>query len=191
MQLYDFKEIEERVILIGVQTEQDEDVAASLDELEELAFTAGAVTVGKVIQNREAVHPGTYIGKGKIEEVAALLAAYDANGIICDDELSPAQMNNLERELDCKVMDRTLLILDIFRMLSKNHSARYAENQKYLQLTAKFRYWLDQQKKLWQERKYHHIYTCPKCKQKIRIPKGKGKIMVRCPKCHFEFQKRS
>ena len=76
-----------------------------------------------------------------------------------------------------------LLVLDIFRMLSKNHSARYAENQKYLQLTAKFRYC--------QERKYHHIYTCPKCKQKIRIPKGKGKIMVRCPKCHFEFQKRS
>ena len=114
MQFYDFKEIEERVILIGVQTEQDEDVAASLDELEELAATAGAVTVGKVIQNREAVHPGTYIGKGKIEEVAALLAAYDANGVICDDELSPEQMNNLERELDCKVMDRTLLILDIF-----------------------------------------------------------------------------
>ena len=81
MQFYDFKEIEERVILIGVQTEQDEDVAASLDELEELAATAGAVTVGKVIQNREAVHPGTYIGKGKIEEVAALLAAYDANGV--------------------------------------------------------------------------------------------------------------
>ena len=84
-----------------------------------------------------------------------------------------------------------LLILDIFRMLSKNHSARYAENQKYLQLTAKFRYWLDQQKKLWQERKYHHIYTCPKCKQKIRIPKGKGKILVRCPNCHFEFHKSS
>ena len=114
MQFYDFKEIEERVILIGVQTGEDEDVAASLDELEELARTAGAVTVGKVIQNREAVHPGTYIGKGKIEEVAALMRAVDANGVICDDELSPAQMNNLERELDCKVMDRTLLILDIF-----------------------------------------------------------------------------
>ena len=114
MQFYDFKEIEERVILIGVQTGEDEDVAASLDELEELARTAGAVTVGKVIQNREAVHPGTYIGKGKIEEVAALMRAVDANGMICDDELSPAQMNNLERELDCKVMDRTLLILDIF-----------------------------------------------------------------------------
>ena len=114
MQFYDFKEIEEKVILIGVQTGEDEDVAASLDELEELARTAGAVTVGKVIQNREAVHPGTYIGKGKIEEVAALMRAVDANGVICDDELSPAQMNNLERELDCKVMDRTLLILDIF-----------------------------------------------------------------------------
>ena len=71
MQFYEFKDIEERVILIGVQTSEDEDVAASLDELEELAETAGAVTVAKVIQNREAVHPGTYIGKGKIEEVAA------------------------------------------------------------------------------------------------------------------------
>ena len=114
MQFYEFKDIEERVILIGVQTSEDEDVAASLDELEELAETAGAETVAKVIQNREAVHPGTYIGKGKIEEVAALIQAYDANGVICDDELSPAQLNNLERELDCKVMDRTLLILDIF-----------------------------------------------------------------------------
>lgn len=114
MELYDFQEIEERVILVGVQTEVQEDVAASLNELEELAHTAGAVTVGKIIQNREAVHPGTYIGKGKIEEVRVLLNAMDANGIICDDELSPAQMNNLERELDCKVMDRTLLILDIF-----------------------------------------------------------------------------
>lgn len=114
MQLYDFKEIEERVILIGVQTEAGENVEASLDELEELAQTAGALTVGKVIQNREAVHPGTYIGKGKIQEVRSLLTALDANGIICDDELLPSQMNNLERELECKVMDRTLLILDIF-----------------------------------------------------------------------------
>mgnify|MGYP002663320763 CR=1 FL=1 len=86
----------------------------SLDELGELAATAGAAVAGRIIQNREAVHPGTYIGKGKIEEVKGLLYALDANGVICDDELSPAQMNNLERELDCKVMDRTLLILDIF-----------------------------------------------------------------------------
>ena len=89
-------------------------IQQSLDELEELADTAGAITAGKIIQSREAVHPGTYIGKGKIEEVRSLMLAVDATGIICDDELSPAQMNNLEHELECKVMDRTLLILDIF-----------------------------------------------------------------------------
>ncbi|MDO4519079.1 MAG: GTPase HflX [Eubacteriales bacterium] len=110
----EIKEIEERVILIGVQVNNNEDTYESLEELEELASTAGAVTVGKVVQNREKVHPGTYIGKGKIEEVCSMVLALDATGVICDDELSPAQMNNLERELDCKVMDRTLLILDIF-----------------------------------------------------------------------------
>lgn len=109
-----FKEIEERVILVGVQVNDGEDTEESLEELSELAKTAGAETVGTIIQNREAVHPGTYIGKGKIEEVRSLVLAMDANGVICDDELSPAQLNNLERELDCKVMDRTLLILDIF-----------------------------------------------------------------------------
>ena len=113
-EMIELKEQEERVILVAVSTGEDDDTAASVDELEELASTAGAVTVGKVIQNREAVHPGTYIGKGKIEEVRALVYALNATGVICDDELSPAQLNNLERELDCKVMDRTLLILDIF-----------------------------------------------------------------------------
>ena len=110
----EFGKLEERVVLVGVQTGDNDNVEESLDELEELASTAGAVTVGKIIQNREAVHPGTYIGKGKIEEVRAMVYAMDATGVICDDELSPAQLNNLERELDCKVMDRTLLILDIF-----------------------------------------------------------------------------
>ncbi|MDO4262433.1 MAG: hypothetical protein Q4C82_10160 [Eubacteriales bacterium] len=84
-----------------------------------------------------------------------------------------------------------LLCFATYRVFSRNHSARYAENQKYLRATAKIRFWLERQKKLAQERKYHHIYTCPKCRQKIRIPKGKGKIMVRCPKCRHEFQKRS
>lgn len=128
MQFYEFKETQERVILIGVQTEVGDDVEASLDELEELAETAGAETVAKVIQNREAVHPGTYIGKGKIEEVASLLRALDANGVICDDELSPAQLNNLERELDCKVMDRTLLILDIFAGRAVSSEVRSRSN---------------------------------------------------------------
>lgn len=114
MELYDISDVEERVVLVGVRLGDDQDAEESLNELEELAKTAGAWTVGKLIQNREAMHPGTYIGKGKIEEVRALILATDANGVICDDELSPAQMNHLERELECKVMDRTLLILDIF-----------------------------------------------------------------------------
>ncbi len=84
-----------------------------------------------------------------------------------------------------------LLFYGYFRIFSRNHAARFAENQRYLERTVKFRYWFEQQKKLREERKYHHIYVCPKCRQKIRIPKGKGKIMVRCPKCRHEFQRRS
>ena len=108
------EEIQEQVILVGVQLDENDNVKESLDELEELADTAGAQAVGKIIQNRETVHPGTYIGKGKIEEIALLMEELGATGIVCDDELSPAQLNNLEKELDCKVMDRTLIILDIF-----------------------------------------------------------------------------
>ena len=108
------QELEERVILVGVQKSEGENMEESLDELAELARTAGAACAGRLIQNREQVHPGTYIGKGKIEELKNLIVMLDANGIICDDELSPAQMNNLEHELQIKVMDRTLLILDIF-----------------------------------------------------------------------------
>ncbi len=112
--MYEFGEIEERVILIGVQTSEEDDTLSSLEELEELASTAGAVTVAKVVQNRVSIHPGTYIGKGKLDEIRQMILALDATGVICDDELSPAQYNNLEQELGCKVMDRTLLILDIF-----------------------------------------------------------------------------
>ena len=114
MQPYDMKEIEERVILVGVQESFSEDIEESLDELAELCETAGATGVGRVRQNREKIHPGTYIGKGKMDEVALLTEELDATGIVCDDELSPAQLNNLEKELGCKVMDRTLVILDIF-----------------------------------------------------------------------------
>ena len=110
----ELEELEERVILLGVSLQDDRETRESLEELEELAKTAGAVTVGMEIQNREAPHPGTYIGKGKIQEVKGKILETDATGVICDDELSPAQMRNLEQELECKVMDRTLLILDIF-----------------------------------------------------------------------------
>ena len=114
MEAFELKEIEERVILVGVQENNGEDTEESLQELAELARTAGAETVGSLIQNREAIHPGTYIGKGKIEELRAMADMLDATGIVCDDELSPAQLRNLEQELDMKVMDRTLIILDIF-----------------------------------------------------------------------------
>lgn len=113
MDLYELKEEQERVILVGVQTQDGDDTEESLKELEELVKTAGAVTVGTVIQSREAIHPGYYVGTGKLEEIRMAADAYDATGIVCDDELSPSQMNNLERELGLKIMDRTVVILDI------------------------------------------------------------------------------
>ena len=112
--MIELKQDKERVILVGVELPGEESMEDSLSELSELATTAGAETVGRVIQNREQVHPGTYVGKGKIEEIKDLLWELEATGIICDDELSPAQMKNLQDELNVKVMDRTLLILDIF-----------------------------------------------------------------------------
>ena len=100
--------------MIAVQTQEMTRAEASLDELAELLRTAGASVAGRVIQNRENIHPGTYIGSGKIEEVKDLLEETGATGVVCDDELSPAQMKNLEDLLDTKVMDRTVVILDIF-----------------------------------------------------------------------------
>lgn len=113
-EMIEIKDEEERLILVGVSVNEDDDTEESLDELEELAKTAGAVTVVKVIQNRDKVHPGTYVGKGKIEEIRNLIDMYDATGVVCDDELSPAQIKNLEEELRVKVVDRTVMILDIF-----------------------------------------------------------------------------
>ena len=102
----------EKVILVGVATGGEKTAEQSLNELADLARTAGAAVAGKMIQVRESAHPGTYIGKGKILELKELLWETEASGIICDDELTSAQLGNLEEELDCKVLDRTLLILD-------------------------------------------------------------------------------
>lgn len=98
----------EKVILVGTDTYE------ALDELEELAETAGAVTVAKMVQHIDKPVTSTYLGSGKLEELANLIDTTDASGIICDDELTPAQMSNLERILKTKVMDRTMVILDIF-----------------------------------------------------------------------------
>ncbi|MBP3925912.1 MAG: GTPase HflX [Clostridium sp.] len=113
-ELIELRELEERVILVAVSTYDDDDTEESLDELAELVKTAGAVTVGRLMQNRERIHPGTYLGKGKIDELQAMIYELGATGVVCDDELSPAQLRNLEDALDTKVMDRTMVILDIF-----------------------------------------------------------------------------
>ncbi len=118
------EEVKERVILVGVSEQDGDDAEDSVAELAELVKTAGAVTVGTLIQKRELIHPGTYVGTGKVQEIADMIAELGATGIVCDDELSPAQLKNLEQMLDTKVMDRTLIILDIFAARATTSEAR-------------------------------------------------------------------
>lgn len=112
--MHENKKIEERVILVGVQEQDGDDTEDSLAELAELVHTAGAIVCDTVIQKVDRRHPGTYVGTGKVQEIKELVMMHDATGIVCDDELTPAQMRNLADLLDTKVMDRTLIILDIF-----------------------------------------------------------------------------
>ena len=123
--MIELKQEMERGILVAVSVQGEEEVESSLDELSELASTAGAQTVGRLVQSREQVHPGTYIGKGKIEELKDLIWELEATGVICDDELSPVQMKNLQDVLDVKVMDRTLVILDIFAGRASTSDGRF------------------------------------------------------------------
>ena len=123
-QIYETDEEIERVLLIGVALDDNDEAESSLDELAELAKTAGAVTVGRLIQPREYFHPATYIGKGKLEEVRLMADELDATGIICDDELTPAQMKNLEQELGFNVLDRTMVILDIFASRARSSEGK-------------------------------------------------------------------
>lgn len=123
-ELYETEKKPERLLLVGVSISNEQETKDSLDELEELAQTAGAVTICKVIQNREAIHPGMYVGKGKIEEIAALVTENQIDTVVCDDELSPAQIKNLELALQTKVIDRTILILDIFAMRAKTSEGK-------------------------------------------------------------------
>ena len=113
-ELIEIGEQQERVILFAASTNASDDTEESVEELRELVKTAGAETVGVVIQNRENVHPGTYLGKGKIQELKEMVWESGATGVVCDDELSPAQLKNLEDARDTQVMDRTMIILDIF-----------------------------------------------------------------------------
>ena len=117
------EEKKEKFILVGVETGKDR-MEESLSELEELLDTAGGETVGRVIQNLESINKATYIGKGKVEEIKFLAEELGADGIVCDDELSPAQLSNLKDELDIKVLDRTLVILDIFASHAKSSEGK-------------------------------------------------------------------
>lgn len=112
--MFENKAFQERAILFAITWGKEEETQISLRELRALAETAGAVTVTSLVQPRELPDPGTYLGRGKLEELREMTVLMDATTVICDDELSPAQMKNLEEELGCKVCDRTLLILDIF-----------------------------------------------------------------------------
>lgn len=113
-EIFEIEELEEKVVLVGVSEQEGDDAEDSVAELAELVKTAGATVVGTLIQKRELIHPGTYVGTGKVQEIAEMVENLGATGIVCDDELSPAQLKNLESLLNTKVMDRTLIILDIF-----------------------------------------------------------------------------
>lgn len=114
----------ERILLVGVSLDNEEDTIESLAELAELTKTAGGEVVREVYQNREQIHPGTYVGKGKLEEIRDIIEEDDIDALVCDDELSPAQLRNLNEYLDIKVLDRTIMILDIFAMRARTSEGK-------------------------------------------------------------------
>ena len=118
--------VEESCILVGVITSEiNEEIAKEhLDELEFLAETAGAISVAKFLQKLPYPNPRTYVGTGKIEEIRHYIKAENIEMVIFDDELSPSQLRNIERELECKVLDRTILILDIFASRARTYHAK-------------------------------------------------------------------
>ncbi len=112
--MFENKDLEEKVILFCVDLDNGEDVEVNLDELEELVKTAGATVVGRLIQKKDGIDKATYIGSGKTLELQEMVEELGATGVVCDDELSPMQLKNLEEAVDTKIMDRTMVILDIF-----------------------------------------------------------------------------
>ena len=119
-------EVEERCVLVGViSADMTEEIALDyIDELEFLATTAGAITVTHFFQKLPYPNPKTYVGTGKLAEIKQYIADNDINLVIFDDELSPSQLRNIERELECKILDRTILILDIFASRARTSHAK-------------------------------------------------------------------
>ncbi len=137
--------IKEKVVLVGVitQLQTEQKVTEYLDELEFLALTAGAQTLKRFTQKMEKPNPKTFIGKGKLEEVQLFAKANDVDTIIFDDELTPSQLRNIEGLLDCKILDRTNLILDIF---ARRAQTSYAVTQVEL---AQYQYLLPRLTRMW------------------------------------------
>ncbi|PEB90907.1 GTPase HflX [Bacillus toyonensis] len=127
------EELLQRAVLVGVNLGNEDDFIYSMEELTNLAEACDVEVIGQVTQNLQRVNPSHYIGKGKIEEVAAYVNEVDANMIIFNDELSPSQIRNLEEDLDCKVIDRTILILDIFAQRAKTKEAQLQVEVAHLQ----------------------------------------------------------
>ena len=127
------EELLQRAVLVGVNLGNEDDFIYSMEELTNLAEACDVEVIGQVTQNLQRVNPSHYIGKGKIEEVAAYVNEVDANMVIFNDELSPSQIRNLEADLDCKVIDRTILILDIFAQRAKTKEAQLQVEVAHLQ----------------------------------------------------------
>lgn len=118
------EELLERAIVVGVNLKKDNHFEYGLEELHNLAEALDVEVVGEVTQNLDRVHPAHYVGKGKVDEIKAFFEEADANLVIFNDELSPSQIRNLEATLECKVIDRTMLILDIFARRAKSKEAQ-------------------------------------------------------------------
>ena len=135
----------ERTVLVGIITlDQPKSVLEEyLNELNFLTYTAGGTVVKRFTQKMDSPDPKTFLGKGKMEELSSFIKINDINSVIFDDELSPAQQSNIEKQLKCKIVDRTGLILDIFAQRAKTS---YARNQVEL---AQYQYILPRLKGLW------------------------------------------
>ncbi|MBR3404155.1 MAG: GTPase HflX, partial [Firmicutes bacterium] len=135
--MHNTEEKVQRFVLVAVSTGRDEtDAERSLDELEDLLKTAGGEACGRVIQNLERIDNRTYVGSGKVEEIRMIIKDTEADGIICDDELTPAQLANLGELLDTKIIDRTLLILDIFTQRAATREGQMQVELAQLRYTA-------------------------------------------------------
>jgi GTP-binding protein HflX len=133
----------ESAVLVGVELPDQEAARDNLDELAGLVETAGAEVVGRLTQRRPAPDVATYLGKGKVEQLGLMVRATDADVVIFDNNLAPAQIRNLERELGVKVLDRTEVILDIFSTRARTHEARLAVE------LAQLEYSLPRLKRMW------------------------------------------